>query len=87
MENLLLFLFNYTDPSQWSQEQAQAWITLLIKEYGRPEVNLSNFQVNGYTLSQMTQEELEQRAPGNGYLIHSNLNCLSKSSKCHHFLT
>lgn len=60
MSGIILFV---ADPSQWSSDDVRAWLLWTLRQFDLDPVPMEYFSMDGTSLSSLTEEQFQQRAP------------------------
>ncbi|XP_076620056.1 DNA-binding protein Ets98B isoform X2 [Colletes latitarsis] len=72
-DNTCVALGIHPEPRRWSAADVAAWIQWARRQLQLPSVPLESFNVDGATLTSLTEEEFCQRAPQCGSMLHAQL--------------
>ncbi|KOX74107.1 DNA-binding protein D-ETS-4 [Melipona quadrifasciata] len=72
-DNTCVALGIHPEPRRWSAADVAAWIQWARRQLQLPSVPLESFNVDGATLTSLTEEEFCQRAPQCGSILHAQL--------------
>ncbi|CAH1400642.1 unnamed protein product [Nezara viridula] len=61
------------DPSNWTTEEVGTWLAWNSAQYGLPGDRLQFFRMPGQSLTALTEEDFQQRAPEFGSLLYAQL--------------
>lgn len=73
-----------TDPRIWGREEVQTFLRWTEREFDLPKLELDLFQMNGKALCLLTKNDLAERCPGAGDIIHNVLQLLVRDSQMLH---
>ncbi|CAG0925150.1 unnamed protein product, partial [Notodromas monacha] len=68
------------DPRAWSRDDVTSFLRWFQEEYDVPKIELEKFFMNGKALSLLTKQDVCQRAPGAGDILHNALQLLLAAS-------
>lgn len=73
-----------TDPRLWGREEVQTFLRWTEREFDLPKFELDLFQMNGKALCLLTKNDLAERCPGAGDIIHNVLQLLIRDAQMLH---
>lgn len=73
-----------TDPRLWGREEVQIFLRWTEREFDLPKFELELFQMNGKALCLLTKNDLAERCPGAGDIIHNVLQLLIRDAQMLH---
>ena len=73
-----------TDPRLWGREEVQTFLRWTEREFDLPKFELDLFQMNGKALCLLTKNDLAERCPGAGDIIHNVLQLLIRDAQTLH---
>jgi ETS translocation variant 6/7 len=73
-----------TDPRIWGREEVQTFLRWTEREFDLPKFELDLFQMNGKALCLLTKNDLAERCPGAGDIIHNVLQLLIRDAQMLH---
>lgn len=73
-----------TDPRLWGREEVQTFLRWTEREFDLPKFELDLFQMNGKALCLLTKNDLAERCPGAGDIIHNVLQLLIRDAQTIH---
>lgn len=72
------------DPRLWQREDVAIFLRFCEREFDLPKFDLDLFQMNGKALCLLTKNDLAERIPGAGDVLHNVLQMLSRESQMMH---
>ncbi|XP_046613987.1 uncharacterized protein LOC124302180 isoform X1 [Neodiprion virginianus] len=72
-DNTCVALGIHPEPRRWSAADVAAWVQWARRQLQLPSVPLESFNIDGATLTSLTEEEFCQRAPQCGSMLHAQL--------------
>ncbi|XP_071573136.1 uncharacterized protein Ets98b isoform X1 [Temnothorax nylanderi] len=72
-DNTCVALGIHPEPRRWSAADVAAWVQWARRQLQLPSVPMESFNVDGATLTSLTEEEFCQRAPECGSMLHAQL--------------
>ncbi|XP_051166411.1 DNA-binding protein D-ETS-4 isoform X1 [Leptopilina boulardi] len=72
-DNTCVALGIHPEPCRWSAADVAAWVQWARRQLQLPSVPLESFNVDGATLTSLTEEEFCRRAPQCGSVLHAQL--------------
>lgn len=73
-----------TDPRLWGREEVVTFLRWTEREFDLPKFELDLFQMNGKALCLLTKNDLAERCPGAGDIIHNVLQLLIRDAQSIH---
>lgn len=73
-----------TDPRLWGREEVVIFLRWTEREFDLPKFELDLFQMNGKALCLLTKNDLAERCPGAGDIIHNVLQLLIRDAQSLH---
>lgn len=73
-----------TDPRLWGREEVVIFLRWTEREFDLPKFELDLFQMNGKALCLLTKNDLGERCPGAGDIIHNVLQLLIRDAQSLH---
>ncbi|CRK99954.1 CLUMA_CG013251, isoform A [Clunio marinus] len=70
-----------TDPRLWGREEVTIFLRWTEREFDLPKFELDLFQMNGKALCLLTKNDLGERCPGAGDIIHNVLQLLIRDAQ------
>lgn len=70
-----------TDPRLWGREEVVIFLRWTEREFDLPKFELDLFQMNGKALCLLTKNDLAERCPGAGDIIHNVLQLLIRDAQ------
>jgi ETS translocation variant 6/7 len=70
-----------SDPRMWGRDEVIAFLRWTEREFDLPKFELDLFQMNGKALCLLTKNDLAERCPGAGDIIHNVLQLLIRDSQ------
>uniref|UniRef100_A0A0A9XT72 DNA-binding protein D-ETS-4 n=2 Tax=Mirini TaxID=236659 RepID=A0A0A9XT72_LYGHE len=68
------------EPSKWTVEEVETWLTWNLAQFSLPLTNLQFFKISGHTLAALSEQEFIQRAPECGGLLYAQLELWKAAS-------
>ncbi|KAL9708135.1 hypothetical protein quinque_011653 [Culex quinquefasciatus] len=73
-----------TDPRIWGREEVAVFLRFCEREFDLPKFDLDLFQMNGKALCVLTKNDLAERSPGAGDVLHNVLQMLVRDAQSLH---
>lgn len=73
-----------TDPRIWGREEVAVFLRFCEREFDLPKFDVDLFQMNGKALCVLTKNDLAERSPGAGDVLHNVLLMLVRDSQSLH---
>lgn len=73
-----------TDPRLWGREEVVVFLRWTEREFDLPKFELDLFQMNGKAICLLTKNDLAERCPGAGDIIHNVLQLLIRDAQLLH---
>ncbi|XP_062549046.1 ets DNA-binding protein pokkuri [Armigeres subalbatus] len=73
-----------TDPRIWGREEVAVFLRFCEREFDLPKFDLDLFQMNGKALCVLTKNDLAERSPGAGDVLHNVLQMLVRDAQTLH---
>lgn len=73
-----------TDPRLWGREEVVVFLRWTEREFDLPKFELDLFQMNGKAICLLTKNDLAERCPGAGDIIHNVLQLLIRDAQSLH---
>lgn len=73
-----------TDPRLWGREEVVIFLRWTEREFDLPKFELDLFQMNGKAICLLTKNDLAERCPGAGDIIHNVLQLLIRDAQSLH---
>lgn len=73
-----------SDPRLWGREEVVTFLRWTEREFDLPKFELELFQMNGKALCLLTKNDLAERCPGAGDIIHNVLQLLIRDAQMIH---
>lgn len=73
-----------TDPRLWGREEVVIFLRWTEREFDLPKFEMDLFQMNGKALCLLTKNDLAERCPGAGDIIHNVLHLLIRDAQSLH---
>lgn len=73
-----------TDPRIWGREEVAVFLRFCEREFDLPKFDVDMFQMNGKALCVLTKNDLAERSPGAGDVLHNVLQMLVRDSQSLH---
>lgn len=73
-----------TDPRLWGREEVVVFLRWTEREFDLPKFELDLFQMNGKAICLLTKNDLAERCPGAGDIIHNVLQLLIRDAQMLH---
>ncbi|XP_055595770.1 ets DNA-binding protein pokkuri [Uranotaenia lowii] len=73
-----------TDPRIWGRDEVQVFLRFCEREFDLPKFDLDLFQMNGKALCVLTKNDLAERSPGAGDVLHNVLQMLVRDAQTLH---
>lgn len=73
-----------TDPRLWGREEVVTFLRWTEREFDLPKFELDLFQMNGKAICLLTKNDLAERCPGAGDIIHNVLQLLIRDAQMLH---
>lgn len=73
-----------TDPRLWNREDVAIFLRWCEREFDLPKFEMELFQMNGKALCLLTKNDLAERIPGAGDLLHNVIQMLVRESQSIH---
>lgn len=73
-----------TDPRLWGREEVAIFLRWSEREFDIPKFDLELFQMNGKAICLLTKNDLAERCPGAGDVLHNVLQMLVRDSQMLH---
>lgn len=73
-----------TDPRIWNRDDVAIFLQFCEREFDLPKFEMDLFQMNGKALCLLTKNDLAERIPGAGDVLHNVLQMLIKESQMMH---
>jgi len=73
-----------TDPRLWGRDEVVIFLRWTEREFDLPKFELDLFQMNGKALCLLTKNDLAERCPGAGDIIHNVLQLLIRDAQMIH---
>ncbi|XP_035909043.1 ets DNA-binding protein pokkuri isoform X1 [Anopheles stephensi] len=73
-----------TDPRIWGRDEVVVFLRFCEREFDLPKFDLDLFQMNGKALCVLTKNDLAERSPGAGDVLHNVLQMLIRDAQTLH---
>lgn len=73
-----------TDPRIWGRDEVAVFLRFCEREFDLPKFDLDLFQMNGKALCVLTKNDLAERSPGAGDVLHNVLQMLVRDAQTLH---
>uniref|UniRef100_A0A1Q3FJI3 Putative transcription factor etv6 n=1 Tax=Culex tarsalis TaxID=7177 RepID=A0A1Q3FJI3_CULTA len=73
-----------TDPRIWGRDEVAVFLRFCEREFDLPKFDLDLFQMNGKALCVLTKNDLAERSPGAGDVLHNVLQMLVRDAQSLH---
>lgn len=73
-----------SDPRVWNRDDVAIFLQFCEREFDLPKFDMDLFQMNGKALCLLTKNDLAERIPGAGDVLHNVLQMLIKESHMMH---
>ncbi|XP_053662821.1 ets DNA-binding protein pokkuri [Anopheles marshallii] len=73
-----------TDPRIWGRDEVVIFLRFCEREFDLPKFDLDLFQMNGKALCVLTKNDLAERSPGAGDVLHNVLQMLIRDAQTLH---
>uniref|UniRef100_T1H4E5 PNT domain-containing protein n=1 Tax=Megaselia scalaris TaxID=36166 RepID=T1H4E5_MEGSC len=73
-----------SDPRLWNREDVSVFLRFCEREFDLPKFEYDLFQMNGKALCLLTRQDLGERCPGAGDVLHNVLQMLMRESQMMH---
>lgn len=73
-----------TDPRIWGRDDVAVFLRFCEREFDLPKFDLDLFQMNGKALCVLTKNDLAERSPGAGDVLHNVLQMLVRDAQTLH---
>ncbi|XP_058840190.1 ets DNA-binding protein pokkuri [Topomyia yanbarensis] len=73
-----------TDPRIWGREEVAVFLRFCEREFDLPKFDLDLFQMNGKAICVLTKNDLAERSPGAGDVLHNVLQMLVRDAQTLH---
>lgn len=73
-----------TDPRSWAREDVSVFLRWCEREFDLPNFDMELFQMNGKALCLLTKNDLAERIPGAGDVLHNVLQMFIRDTQMYH---